>query len=414
MRELRYDTISAAISLITDPSIQVRGAAATLILQRAGELGSLPDELIAVLLNESDPTIALTIIESFPRMGCSTERSVPALIALLNDPRKQIAVASAQALGALGNNARGAFIPMAILSRGPFGLSNDPRVAAFEGALSHSASAEYVEQQHYVENQLSGGMKVLRARLREALALPCVGPEQSLAPLLGLALCLGSESTRSLASHVLMNLGCLVCANPESQSLIEGALAFTAKQIERDEVSKHRKHEFFEVCRDTRCASGLEYVIANLDMSHDPRLESTRDFTTVYLSEGALCESTVHRMCAGLWEFDSEMVCVAATNLGALVDRLAPDTAKHVIALLFDALAVRAVEGAQLTSVLVAGILYLRGFEAQVVEHCERLVAAQLGAAVYRAVEEIIEEFSVGDPEFKARALGIRKYLAHY
>ena len=132
----------------------------------------------------------------------------------------------------------------------------------------------------------------------------------------------------------------------------------------------------------------------------------------MYISEGGVCESTVHRMCQELWGFDPEMVCVAATNLGALVDRLSPDTARHVITSLFNTLVIRAEEGVQLTSALVAGILYLRQFEAEVVEHCERLVAAKLGANVDRVVEDIMEEFSVYDPEYKRRALGIRRYLA--
>ena len=411
-RESRYDPISASVSLITDPSVEVRRAAATLILQRAAEVQSLPDDLIAALLNESDPTIARTLIDSLPRMRCSTERSVPALIALLNDSREQVAVASAHALGTLGNSARGVFIPMAILSRGAFSPSNDPRVAAFEGALSDSGRAQYTQQRNYVESQLSDGLKPLRARLRGALTSPPTSPDELLVQSVVLALCLGSESIRSLASSVFINLRRVVCADLESLSLVEGVLAFTARQAERSDVSHCKKYTFFEACRETRLASGLEHVIASLRISRDPRLESTRDFTTVYISEGGVCESTVHRMCQELWGFDPEMVCVAATNLGALVDRLSPDTARHVITSLFNTLVIRAEEGVQLTSALVAGILYLRQFEAEVVEHCERLVAAKLGANVDRVVEDIMEEFSVYDPEYKRRALGIRRYLA--
>jgi len=347
-------------------------------------------------------------------MECSTERSVPALIALLNDSREQIAIASAQALGALGNGAQGAFIPVAVLSRGAFAPSNDPRVAAFEESLSDSNRAQYTKQRDYVENHLADGIKALRARLRGALSSPPGGPDDLLVQSVVLSLCLGSESIRSLASNVFINLRHVVCADAGSLSLVEGALAFTAQHIGRSDISNSKKYEFFEACRETRLASGLEYVIADLRAFHDSRVESTRDFTTVYLSEGNLCESTVNRVCQELWEFDSEMVCVAATNLGALVDRLSPDIAHHVIASLFDTLVVRAGEGAQLTSALVAGILYLRQFEAQVVEHCERLVAAKLGPAVDRVVENIMEKFSVYDPEYKARAIGIRKYLAHH
>lgn len=410
----RYDRISASLSLITDSSVEVRRAAATQITQCAAEVQSLPHELIAALLKESDATATGTLIDSLPRMRCPTERSVPALIALLNDSREQVAIASAQALGALGNFARGVFIPMAILSRGAFSPSNDPRVTAFERSLSDSGLAEYTKLRGYVENQLSDGIKPLRTRLRGALVSPPVSPDESLTQLVVIALCLGSESTRSLASNVLINLRRCVCADPRSLSLVEGALAFTANQIERTDVSNCEKLEFFEVCRETRLASGLEYVIASLRISRDPRLESTRDFTTVYISEGDLCESTVHRMCQELWGFDSEMVCVAATNLGALVDRLPPDIAQHVVTSLFNTLVIRAEEGARLTSALVAGILYLRRFEAEVVEHCERLVAAKLGTNVDRVVEDIMEDFSVYDPEYKRRALGIRQYLASH
>lgn len=412
--ERRYDPISASVSLIADPSAEVRAAAATLLLQRASEIHSLPGELIAAVLNEPNTAIACSIIESFSRMGCSTERGVPALIALLNDSREEIAVAAALALSALGDSARGAFIPMAILSRGAFGPSNDPRVAVFERGLSASSHAQYTQQRDYVNDQLSDGIEALRARLRGALASPPGGPDALLVPSVVLGLCIGSESIRSLASRVFVNLRRFVCPHSESLSLVEGALAFTAQQIERSDLSNRKKREFFDACRETRLASGLEYVIADLRISQDPRLESTRNFTTVYLSEGNLCESTVHRMCEELWGFDCDMVRVAATNLGALVDRLPPETAHRVITSFFDTLVVRAGEGAQLTSALIAGILYLRQFEAQVVEHCERLVAAKLGSAVDRAVEVIMEEFSVYDPDYKARALGIRQYLARH
>lgn len=110
---VHYGPLSASVSLIRDESLEVRRAAAARIVSGAGEFHSKPSRLLGVLVSESDPQVVVSIINAFSKMVCPLERCVPVLISLLNDPRGDVSVAAGFALGALGEQARAAFIPMA-------------------------------------------------------------------------------------------------------------------------------------------------------------------------------------------------------------------------------------------------------------------------------------------------------------
>ena len=114
----QYDPISASLFLMQDSSLEVRRAAAAHLAEIARDFRELPSELIERLLRERDTGVVTSIMNAIPRMCCSVERIVPALIYSLSDPRREVSLTAARVLGELGEIACGAYIPMIVLDQG--------------------------------------------------------------------------------------------------------------------------------------------------------------------------------------------------------------------------------------------------------------------------------------------------------
>jgi hypothetical protein len=301
---------------------------------------------------------------------------------------------------------------MIILDRGSSLGTPDPRVVVFESHLSDDSRDSYGDTSHRIDTIRASGRRALRTELRRALAADVAALNELSPEALAFSMCLGSEHMRSLASSVWIKWAYVMEGSAAIFSLVEGALAFVAPEVQRGEHSDATIDSFFEACRETRSHGGLEFVIASLSFGDNVMADSLRDFTTVYLAEAELLDATVRRMCDQLLYSDPRMTLAIATNLGTLAHRLPEPLTSRVIDTLFTTLVIRAAEGEKVSSALERGIVNLSELYEGVLTRCERLVSSGIGSATRDAITRILSSMRTDNSDVNRRRDMLLRYLS--
>ena len=398
--------LAAALTLISDPSLVVRCAAAEFIGLEAAALERVPAEIFQRIFREPNGEVLSHLITALVSTRELHPVAVPILIRLLRDTRTGIAVDAARALGDQGDYADGALVPLHIIGHSSSNW-RDARIDAFfdgDGVVNPEVrDSRYKAVDIYLQLAESDHLQLLKQILRERPKN--LTEDQFYAALVGIYLPV--ESTREHSIRVL-NKYRSVMGEPQC-NLVRCALAFTQPDFEQSEASV--KLQFFEALREFKISPELLQMIECVDGDEEIEISMARDFTMICLDPSGNVSAAIERLAGALWEPSARIMGSAASNLTVLLHDINSQVGVQIVDHLMEALVGRAVDGDKFTHQIIFAFAKLENFHAEVLTRCSDLLRLQQNPQVMLALARLMGALPLKDEGLLQKARNMLRYL---